>query len=39
MVDLGRWLNEDYVVSDPLDPLAVPPERGDGDADGRDRKS
>jgi len=30
MVDLGRWLNEDYVVTAPLDPVL-----GAEDDDGR----
>ncbi|MCK6575077.1 DNA gyrase inhibitor YacG [Myxococcota bacterium] len=34
MVDLGRWLNEDYVVSVPTEPLALGPESGAGDDDG-----
>ncbi len=31
-VDLGRWLNEDYVISSPLDPTSSGPEgQGGGD--------
>lgn len=34
MVDLGRWFNEDYVISRPLDPeaaAATPASDDDGD--------
>ena len=35
MVDLGRWLNEAYVISEPLEDAeltgVVPPRRGDDD--------
>jgi len=36
MVDLGRWLNEDYVISVPREPLALGPESGaeNGNGDG-----
>jgi endogenous inhibitor of DNA gyrase (YacG/DUF329 family) len=35
LVDLGRWLNEDYVLSEPVDPSTVTP--GDDPAGGNDR--